>query len=358
MPESSSCRKLSTAGGSHFHRCSIGAGQRPLNVGRIDKVREECVGFRPSQCENPDIAHAQALGACMYRCGALQSCGCPEMDLTKNPHIKEMLHAKIHEAVGRLDLHQPTLQVTFFASGLLLNELNLLKILLHDLQEKGWEGELCLQFVDTKYATDGPTPIQKVWEDIQIGGDASVEIYTSLAALSGIVGTGALCYGIAQKKRQYAIGGVSALSAAGLFGYFASESMKQRANGPLGYAVKEITMKDRDAVEALKAMHQEMESFGDLGMKITTEFFASDVDCVDRGTKSDLLLGYDIEDTLPIVRGLYPRLIKEAGETIAVTKNSLQNGDVAVVFHNARGPSNPLLSTICQPQPDSTASGG
>ena len=170
-------------------------------------------GIRPEVCDIPAFAEAYAMGNCSYRYSSMSRCGCPTLDPVKNPRLwRKYVDSVVEVVQEQLQKESEEVTLTFFASGYLLEDCQLLGEILNLSEIKSWKGTLNLQFVDLRYVID---EVQGLRGNIQKFDEKS-EVNWGLilgAATCGGVGLEALIAAgrTDKKEHQYKYVGVGVL---------------------------------------------------------------------------------------------------------------------------------------------------
>jgi len=268
---------------------------------------------RPVECENPQFAHKHAMGICQFKCSnGTRRCGCPELNNEKlwNAYVSIIVEQVVTQSKVKNEI-----TVTFFATGYLGNENRLISLILKELGKEGWKGKLYFQFVDPEYtarktnAIVGSSPSKKV----QWG-------YLVTAGVCEIAGIAAIGYGMKssdKEKRNVCIVSGAILMALGII--VGSQAFVEGEEDQKGSA----QMKG-NIFEAVQGTQTTMQQSLSRGITIQSQYFPSGTDCQKEGKRTDLLVGYDIGNTLEDFRSLKENSLSGKGIAIVVGKD--QNG--------------------------------
>lgn len=202
--------------------------------------------------------------------------------------------------------------VTFFATGYLGNESRLIPLLLQELGKKDWKGKLYFQFVDLEYTAQKTNTI--------VNRTPSKEVqsaYIATAVVCEVVG-GALIFSGArspdkQKRRFCVTSGVILMAIGIIVGSQAFVKRTETQEGPA--QIK------GDIFEAIQGAQTTIQQNLVRGITIDTHYFPSDVDCQKKGKQTDLLVGYDIGNSLKYFRSLQENLLSNQGTAVVVGKD-------------------------------------
>ncbi len=298
----------------------------PLNIVR---------GSRPQECEIPSMASNFATTHCSYKYHELRRCGCPELDPNKNKQLWEAYVDSVQNAVvSKLD-HQDEITLAIFASGYLLQDCELLDRLFGDDRLKNWAGTLNIQFIDLNYQVND---VQQVQTNIR--ASTSVDWSKMVPAIVlGICGGASGIYAANandKKARNVAIvAGIILIIGAIILGGMA---LDKRSGAISELNIKDPIMKTID--QFLNAIEQQTP------LKLHIDFFPNADVCIEKNRKSDVVLGYDIENTLAIFENLKHSNLKSDGKVIVVTKEKTPDEKLLKVMRQAVGPEGKYFTTI------------
>lgn len=286
--------------------------QADLKQVRIDNP---ILGSRPSDCELPGRADAEAMGRCSYEHKGMSRCGCSGLDPKKNREAFMAYVAGAKELlVEAIAFKTSSITLTFFASGYLLLDYMVLIPLLKLAHMHRYKGTINLQFVDTKYAAK-EVPVENR-DELMLG-----------AVATGLAATGSGVFAAkSENKRDRNLGLLGTL----LFG-FGSIALGIAA------AQTETEYNDKKAEKAIKSFKREIKELTSYSkFEVTSLFFASVEECIGRGKESDMILGYDIEASRAAIDSLRKKVSHPNSGTITMAKIE---GDVPLlsIAHGSNG---------------------
>jgi hypothetical protein len=293
---------------------------------------------RPLLCDtDPNYAAQHAGGVCQFRAtNGTISCGCPELD---NPKLKSAYNDSVIDFVLDLAERQTTITLTFFASGGLRNECDLISEILNELERQKWGGELNIQFVDPAYTVYKTHEVKKGSPELQVSSG-----YTVGAGVAAIVGLGCICAGTQQKKKEqrnfcYAVGVVSLIVALGLCTQIASSE-------PKNHNVEVLKIQD-PYIGAIQGTMRTLEQRLPPEIKMNVNFYPNAQVCLRDGRNTDGLFGYDIggrdektgRESIEDYRDLKGLMLMQRGCAILVGKEAQTPHEMGTPFFmRAEGP--------------------
>ena len=266
----------------------------------------------------------------------MRRCGCPTLDPNKNPELWDAYVESVKNAV-RSRTNQNEITLAIFASGYLLQDCELLDHLFRDNQLGNWRGLLNLQFIDLNYQIND---VQQLKDAVH--ANPNKEVDWSLMAPAIVVG---ICGGIStlyaansksEKSRNIAIiAGIILIISALILG---NAALDNQSGSVSEYKVNDPIMKTID--QFLSEIENQTP------FSIHSDFFPNTDVCIGKNRKSDVVIGYDIDNTFAIFENLRGKNLKEDGETIVVTKEERSDKSVVKVMRQASGPQSPYNTKI------------
>lgn len=310
-------------------------------------------GSRPPMCEIPGAIHEypgdgnlSPLGDCAYRYSGMSRCGCPILDPKKNPHLWNKYVTSVTNIVlQRVQAEPNEITLTFFASGYLLQDCELLGRIFDLPELQNWEGRLNLQFVDLEYEVDKVQSLKSQVSTFETGSEMNMGLVLTAIACGG-VGAGAIYAGTKQEKKEYKYscmgGGAILIFAALILSIQAASSDEEEQGLQDSHSVTQIKMEKPKAEAAIQGFLNQIAARLPRGISMQTSFFPSAEACVEQGSTSDAVLGYDIGNALTDFDQLRARKLKEQGNAIVVIKTANRDGEHVPVFLAARDPRSDL----------------
>lgn len=310
--------------------------------------------FRPFFCELPGAIHehegdngVSPLDECAYKYSNMSRCGCPTLDPKKNPKLWEKyVNSVANIVLQNIDGNAKEITLTFFASGHLLQDCQLLDYIFNLEKFKNWKGNLNLQFVDLNYEVD---KVQLLKNRVVSTSDNKKGMnwgFLVAAIVCGSLGTGAIYAGTQQEKkeRKYSCMGVGAILiiVAVILGVQAAPKKEEEKKFGGNYSVSQIKMKNSAEI-AVEGFLNQMAARLPKGISIETSFFPNADACIEEGKATDAILGYDIDNSLRFFESLRKNKLKEYGAAIVVVKMEGDQKTSIPVFYAARGRVTSLL---------------
>lgn len=333
----------------NYLQCSIIP--NPQQSSRTSEVAKQALmGSRPPQCENPAFAHQNALNYCTFKYSSMARCGCPTLDPGKHPEIWDKYEKRVIDAFVTQLKGSNNVTVTFFASGYLLQDVRLLNTLLSD-YTKNWKGNLCFQFIDLHYEMINVENLANTVSNKDKKG-LNLPLLLSACIASG-VGMKFLSADDKQNKNKNLMIGGGLIILALILGYYSLPKEKKEEEKD-SQRLPQAFMKKSDIEEAIKACLAEVKEMLSEGISLNTSFFSCAEDYIATQGTSDLVIGYDIEDSLKFLDALRKKVLNKTGFAIAMTKQpDVTHGEVPVLF-SAKGSNEDLKGEILKYEPAAT----
>ncbi|MCB1083846.1 MAG: hypothetical protein KDK61_06015, partial [Simkania sp.] len=287
---------------------------------------------RPLLCDtDPNFAAQHAGGVCQFRAtNGTTSCGCPELD---NPKLKSAYNRSVKDFVLGLAQKQTTITLTFFASGGLRNECDLISEILNELERQKWGGELNIQFVDPAYTVNKTHEVKNGSSELQINWG-----YAAGASAAMVVGLGCIWAGTKQKEQKqrtycYIVGVMSLIIALGLCTQVASRESKKHN--------VEVLKIQEPYIKAIQGTMRTLQQNLSSGIRMNIEYFPNAQVCLRDGRNTDGLFGYDIGGNKSKSDYLYlmKAMLEPNGSAILVGKEAPTPHEMGTpFFERAVGP--------------------
>lgn len=252
---------------------------------------------RPCDCDDPTVAERSPMGKCAYRVGNLSRCGCPALDRKKNPELWATYVGLVRKTLEKRT-YQKEITITFFASGALLLDAELLEEVFRSSQKlQEWKGKLHLQFVDLKYKPVYREVEERSQEDFnkQCGGAAALVL-----ALFAFLGATKIENRRGRRTLQV-LGGCSAAAGIGLL----ASTARERTHKPIEKAMRQFS-KEVAAKLPIDSV----------------SYFGSTQECISEGRKPHCIFGYDIENGVSALEDLRARSLESGGKLYGICKTN------------------------------------
>ncbi|WP_420420559.1 hypothetical protein [Simkania sp.] len=287
--------------------------------------------------KDPDFAAKHAGGICQFKAtNGTTSCGCPELN---NPKLKSAYSRSVIEFVLGLARSQNTITLTFFASGGLRNECDLISEILMELEKQNWAGDLNIQFVDPAYTLSKTHDVKNNSDHLQVNWG-----YVAGASAAGIFGLGCIAVGTQLKEPKqrnccYITGAIALIVALGL-------STQIPANNTKNRDVKVLSIKE-PYFKAIQGTMRTLQQRLPPEIKMEVQYFPNAQVCMRDGRKMDGIFGYDIggkdpktgRESIEDYRDLKKSMLNPHGSAILVGKEAPTPFEMGTpFFERARGP--------------------
>ena len=311
--------------GSDYLACKIEGD--PLNLTAFAKT--VTIAERPPLCSIDEYAHTHAQECRFHASNQTFGCGCPELN---NPMLQSAYARSVKGFVLDLAKSKTTITLTFFASGGLKNECELISQILLELESQNWTGKINLQFVDPMYTVSKTQQVKNQSEQLQQNNWG----YIGGAAVAGTVGLGCIWGGMKQEEKRkkvfcYVLATLFIGTAIALLTQIQSTENETKKR-----KVESLTISP-DYMGAIKGMMKTIRDRQPPSIKLHSSYFPKAQVCIRDGVSTDGLFGYDIGDSFRDFLSLKDSTLNSMGQAILVGKEGSPGKMGTPFFMRAQG---------------------
>lgn len=310
---------------SDFLTCTIESD--PLNLTAFAK--KVTIAERPPFCSIDEYAHTHEKQCRFHASNQTFGCGCPELN---NPVVKSSYERSVTDLVLGLAESKTTITLTFFASGGLKNECELISQILSELESQSWAGEINLQFVDPMYTMSKTQQVKNESEQLQQNNWG----YIGGAAVAGTIGLGFIWGGMKQEEKRkkvfcYVLATLFIGTAIALLTQIQSSETEPKKRKVESLAISP------DYMGAIQGMMKTIRDRQPPSIKLHSSYFPTAQVCIRDGMSTDGLFGYDIGDSFRDFLSLKGSTLNGVGQAILVGKEGSPGKMGTPFFMRAQG---------------------